>query len=46
MNERETKQAAIEDNKKKLEVLKVTIDSERLQKQALLVVIKLFGTFK
>lgn len=39
-DEREAKQAAIEDNKKKLEVLKVNLDSEKLQKQALLVVTK------
>ncbi len=39
-DEREQKQAAIEDNKKKLEVLKTNLDSEKTQKQALLVATK------
>lgn len=35
-DEREAKQAAIEDNKKKLEVLKNSLDSEKIEKQAFL----------
>lgn len=39
-DERETKQAQIEESKKKLEALKVNLDSEKLEKQAFLEVTK------